>query len=426
MLYFARGSEIDSLGREALRKSVFEAFDKLGERKRVLIVPPDFTRFHSQAGILTQFAWEYYGDRIKAALPALGTHTPMSEGQIREMFGEMPLELFKPHDWRNDVMTLGAVPPEYVSEVTEGKLDFDWPVQVNKLLVEGEFDLILSIGQVVPHEVIGMANYNKNIFVGTGGSVAINRSHFVGAVYGMERIMGRADTPVRKLFNYGSDNFGHMLPQIVYVQSVVGRADDGEMVVRGLYVGDDIEVFNRAAELSLAVNFEMVDKPFKKCVVYLDPAEFKSTWLGNKAVYRTRMAMADGGELVILAPGVMEFGEDKQIDALIRKYGYFGTPQTLEAVKGNEDLRDNLGAAAHLIHGSSEGRFGITYAPGHLSREEIEGVGFEYADLSEVTARYNPAIMRDGFNTMPDGEEVFYISNPAIGLWSVRERFCDH
>lgn len=422
MLFFERGSLQDKLDAATMRKSLFNALNQLGERQRVLIVPPDFTRFHSQAGILTQFAWEYYGDKLKAVLPALGTHTPMTAGQISEMYGNMPQELFVAHDWRNDVVTLGNVPAEYVKELTEGKLDFEWPVQVNKLLLEGNFDLILSIGQVVPHEVIGMANYNKNIFVGTGGSVAINRSHFVGAVYGMERMMGRADTPVRRLFNYGSEHFGHMLPQIVYVQTVVGRSDDG-MVVRGLYVGDDIEVFNRAAALSQKVNFEMVPRPFTKCVVFLDPAEFKSTWLGNKAVYRTRMAMADGGALIVLAPGIREFGEDHQIDTLIRKYGYFGTPRTLAAVNENEDLRANLGAAAHLIHGSSEGRFSITYCPGHLTRQEIEGVGFQYADLATMTKKYDPAKLKDGYNTMPDGEEVFYISNPAIGLWSSRDRF---
>ncbi|MDR2849984.1 MAG: lactate racemase domain-containing protein [Verrucomicrobiota bacterium] len=423
MLYTAIGAAGDRLDRPQMKQALFDALDKLGPRNKVLALPPDFTRFHSQAGLLTQYVWEYYGDRLTAVLPALGTHSPMTETQIREMFGDMPPALFKPHDWRNDVVTLGTVPPAYVKEITEGKLDFEWPVQVNRLLVEGGFDLILSVGQVVPHEVIGMANYNKNLFVGTGGAVAINRSHFVGAVYGMERIIGRADTPVRKLFNYGSDHFGHLLPQTVYVQTVVGRADNGGTAVRGLYVGDDIEVFNRAAALALEVNFELVPKPFKKCVVYLDPSEFKSTWLGNKAVYRTRMAMADGGELLILAPGVKEFGEDKQIDALIRKYGYFGTPATLEAVKANADLQENLGAAAHLIHGSSEGRFGITYAAGHLTREEVEGAGFRYADINEATARYNPATLKDGINVLPGGEEIFYISNPAIGLWSVRERF---
>lgn len=425
MIYYERGFAKDALDAAVLKQGLFVALDALGPRQRVLAIPPDFTRFHSQAGLLTQLVYEYYGDRLAAVLPALGTHSTMTPEQIREMFGDMPSSLFKLHDWRHDVVTLGTVPSAYVSEITEGKLDFEWPVQVNRLLVEGGFDLILSLGQVVPHEVVGMANYNKNIFVGTGGSTAINRSHFVGAVYGMERIMGRADTPVRKLFNYGSDHFGSALPHLVYVQTVVGRTDRGGMSVRGMYVGDDVEVFNRAAALSLDVNVEMLEQPLEKCVVYLDPSEFKSTWLGNKAVYRTRMAMADGGELLILAPGVKEFGEDRQIDALIRKYGYFGTEKTLAAVQQHDDLRDNLGAAAHLIHGSSEGRFNITYAPGHLTREEIEGAGFAYADLGEMLKHYAPASLHDGVNELPDGESVFYISNPAIGLWAVHERFQD-
>jgi len=422
MLFHEEGGTERVISSEELRQTVFAILEKLGPRQNVLAVPPDFTRFHSRAGEITRYVWEYYGDRLTAILPALGTHSPMTDAQIHEMFGDVPRRLFRDHDWRNDVVTLGVVPGDYVKSITEGRIDYDWPAQVNRLLVEGGFDLILSIGQVVPHEVIGMANYNKNIFVGTGGSEGINKSHFVGAAYGMERIMGRAGNPVRAIFNYASEHFAKELP-IVYIQTVVGRAKTGGLAIRGLYAGPDIDCFNKAAELSLAVNFEMVPAPLKKVVVWLDPSEFKSTWLGNKAIYRTRMAMADGGELIILAPGVKEFGEDPTIDRLIRKYGYFGTPKTLEAVKANQELRDNLGAAAHLIHGSSEGRFSITYAPGHLTRAEIEGAGFIYGDPAELGRRYDPAALKDGFNTLPDGEEIFYISNPAIGLWAVKERF---
>ena len=325
------------------------------------------------------------------------------------------------HDWRNGLVTLGEVPASFVREQSEGALDFSWPAQVDKLLVEGGFDLILSIGQVVPHEVIGMANYNKNVFVGTGGAEGINKSHFLGAVYGMERIMGRADTPVRRVLNYASDHFATHLP-IVYVQTVMAKNAAGKLVVRGLYIGDDVECFERASELSLKVNFVMMDREIKKAVVYLDPGEFQSTWLGNKSVYRTRMALADGGELIVLAPGVREFGEDPDIDKLIRKYGYCGTPRRWKLVKNNPDLAANLSAAAHLIHGSSEGRFKITYCPGHLTREEVESVNFRYAPLDEMTSRYDPAKLQDGFNTV-DGEEIFYISNPALGLWAYRGRF---
>ena len=421
-LFFSDGSPTTELSSIEIRAGLREALAKLGERKKVLAVPPDFTRFHSKAGELTEMVWEFYGDKLTDILPALGTHTAMPDHQIATMFGKTPRERFRVHDWRNDIVTLGEVPGEFMREVSEGKLDYAWPAQVNKLLRDGGHDLILSIGQVVPHEVVGMANGSKNIFIGTGGVLGIHRSHFLGAVYGMERMMGHADTPVRRVLNYASEHFGKLLPQIVYVQTVVNKNAQGDLVMRGMFIGDDNECFERAAELSLKCNFLMMDREIKKAVVYLDPHEFHSTWLGNKSIYRTRMALADDAELIVLAPGVKEFGEDKQIDVLIRKYGYCGTPATLEAVKTDADLAGNLSAAAHLIHGSSEGRFTIRYCPGHLTREEIEGVHFEYGDLAEYAAKYNPEKMADGWNVV-NGEEIFFISNPGLGLWAFEGRF---
>jgi nickel-dependent lactate racemase len=419
-LYCAVGSAESDLSPQRLKDLLAESLAKLGVRKSVLAVPPDQSREHSRAGELTRYAWEYYGERLKAVLPALGTHTAMRPAQIARMFGEVPQSLFRVHNWRADVETLGEVPAEFIREQSEGKLNYAWPAQVNRLISQGGFDLILSIGQVVPHEVIGMANYNKNILVGTGGPAGINRSHYLGAVYGMERIMGRAANPVRNVLNYASEHFLQHLP-IVYVLTVVGRKTGGGLAVRGLYIGDDIECFNLAAALSLKVNFEILDKPITKAVVYLDPREFHSTWIGNKAVYRTRMALADGAELIILAPGVKEFGEDKTIDTLIRKYGYRGTPATLEAVDAHADLAADLSAAAHLIHGSSEGRFKITWCPGSLSKEEIEGVGFSYGDLNSMLTRYDPQKLSLGLDQV-EGEEIFFISNPGLGLWAHRNR----
>jgi len=419
-LYCAIGSVDTDLSPRQLNDLLAENLGKLGRRNKVLAVPPDQSREHSRAGELTRYAWQYYGERLKAILPALGTHTAMRPDQIAHMFGQVSQDLFRVHNWRTDIETLGEVPAEYIREQSEGKLSYAWPAQVNKLISQGGFDLILSIGQVVPHEVIGMANYSKNILVGTGGREGINRSHYLGAVYGMERIMGRAVNPVRNVIQYASDRFLQHLP-IVYVLTVVGRGTNNALAVRGLYIGDDVECFSLASELSLKVNFEMLDEPIKKAVVYLDPREFHSTWLGNKAIYRTRMALADGAELVILAPGVKEFGEDKTIDGLIRKYGYRGTPATLKAVESNADLASDLSAAAHLIHGSSEGRFTITWCPGHLTREEIEGVGFEYGDLATMLKRYDPGKLSHGYNQV-DGEEVFFIANPGLGLWAHRSR----
>ena len=415
-LYCDTGDVGTDLSQQQLRDLLVESLAKLGKRNRVLVVPPDQSRVHSRAGDLTRYAWEYYGDQLQAVLPALGTHAAMNPEQLARMFGAMPTELFRVHNWRTDVETLGEVPAEFILEQSEGKLSYAWPAQVNRLVARGGFDLIVSIGQVVPHEVIGMANYNKNILVGTGGRESINRSHYLGAVYGMERIMGRAENPVRNILNYASDRFLRHLP-IVYVLTVVGRATDERLAMRGLFIGDDIECFHRAAALSLKVNFETLETPIQKAVVYLDPHEFHSTWLGNKAIYRTRMALADGAELIILAPGIREFGEDRTIDALIRKYGYRGKPATLAAVTANAHLANDLSAAAHLIHGSSEGRFTIRLCPGHLTKDEVEGVGFEYGDLKTMLTRYNPQTLRYGNNRV-DGEEIFFISNPGLGLWA--------
>ena len=420
-LFLDIGSEQSDLSSVDLKNGLFHALLALGKRDRVLAIPPDMTRFHSGAGQLASNAYEFYGERLRTVLPALGTHAPMTPGQITKMFGNIPIELFRAHNWRKDVVTLGEVPSEYVHEQSEGKLNYTWPVQINRLLVEGRFDLILSIGQVVPHEVIGMANYNKNILVGTGGPDSINRSHFLGAVYGMERIMGRADNPVRRVLNYASSHFIQHLP-VVYVLTVVGRNEDGRLAIRGLFIGDDDECFLKASELSLKVNFFMLDSEIRKAVVYLDPEELRSTWLGNKAIYRTRMALRDGAELIVLAPGVKEFGEDATIDRLIRKHGYFGTPATLAAVENDPELAANLGAAAHLIHGSSEARFTITYCPGGLSRKEISSAGFGYEDFESMAKKYDPRKLKYGYNQV-EGEEIFFVPNPGLGLWAYRERF---
>jgi nickel-dependent lactate racemase len=420
-LFLELGSETHELSLAELAEGLHRALDVLGRRSRVLAIPPDFTRYYSRAGELTAAAYQYYGEELRAVLPAVGTHAPVSPEQREKMFAGVPPALFHHHDWRNDVVRLGEVPSAYVRELSEGKLDYGWPVEVNRLIVEGNFDLILSIGQVVPHEVVGMANYNKNILVGTGGPESIHRSHYLGAVYGMERVMGRADNPVRQLLNYADDRFLRPFP-LVYVLTVVATNEAGDIVTRGLFIGDDLECFQKAAALALRANFVMLDTPVRKAVVYLDPGEFRSTWLGNKAIYRTRMALDDGAELIVLAPGVKEFGEDATIDKLIREFGYRGTPVTLEAVKKNPELAANLSAAAHLIHGSSEGRFGITYCPGGLSRQEVTAAGFQYQDPKCAMAKYNPSALKLGYNRV-DGEEVFFVPNPGLGLWAHGGRF---
>jgi nickel-dependent lactate racemase len=416
MIYYAAAGPERELTRDDIREALKTALDSFSIRKRVLILPPDITRAHSGAGMITELLWQQFGRKVRSILPALGTHAPMEKTELTKMFGSVPFNLFREHKWRTDVDVLGRVPSEFISEVTSGKLNFDYPVQVNRLLSSGNHDLIISVGQVVPHEVTGMANYNKNVFVGCGGSEAINKSHFIGAVYGIENILGTIDNPVRSILNKASEMTAGKLP-LLYILTVVSPDEEGVLKIRGLYVGDDIECFRQAATLSVMVNFTTLPERLKKVVVYLDPEEFRSTWLGNKSIYRTRMAIADQGELVVLAPGVKTFGEDKAIDSLIRKYGYRTTPEILSFVDGNPDLKENLSAAAHLIHGSPENRFKVTYAPGFLTRNETESVGYSFGDINSLMKKYEPRGLKTGFHTASDGEEFYFISNPATGLW---------
>ena len=394
---------------------------------RVLVIPPDFTRFHSNAGFITNFYYHYFADRGAEVdiLPALGTHVPVDETQWTRMFGDIPYSRMIVHHWRTDVVELGVVPSEAVREITDGLWSDPVPVEVNRLVMDPKYDLVISPGQVVPHEVIGMANHAKNIFVGVGGSGMINASHMIGAVCGMEKAMGRDHTPVRRLFDYGMEHFLYGKRPVLFCLTVT-TAPDGRICTHGIFAGEGRKCLEDAVKLAQERNIDYVEHGIVKCVVYLDPSEFTSTWLGNKAVYRTRMAMADGGELIVLAPGVRHFGEDETNDALIRKYGYKGRLQTLEVFRSPEaaDLRANMGVAAHLIHGSSDGRFSITYCVKEITREEIEGVGFKSADYDEMARKYDPARLRYGYNTV-DGEEIYFIPNPALGLWINRERFND-
>jgi len=409
---------------EACTHLIAEARTRIqSDLKRVLLLPPDLTRAHSGAGKITELLYTELtaaGAHVEV-IPTLGQHVPHTEAENKWMFGAVPHERIFAHDWRDGVTHLGTVPASLVAETTGGVADWDIPVDLNSKLMTEQWDLVINIGHVVPHEVLGFANHNKNYFIGLGGKETICAAHIAAAVYGIENNLGCLVTPLRACFNYAEDHFLESLPD-VYIQIVMQRDADNKLVTSGLFIGDDLETYLAAARRSREQNITAFDKPVKKIVAVMQEDEFRATWVANKAVYRTRMAIADGGELLIIAPGVERFGEQPEVDALIRKYGYKGTPSTLAQYKTEADMQAIPHGVAHLIHGSSEGRFTITYAPGHLSKAEIEQVGYQYADLAEMQARYNPQTMKEGWNTMPDGEEVFYISTPSAGLWTTREK----
>ena len=414
-----RGSATDDVTADDASEMLDELLAGSGPLGRVLLLPPDQTRSDSWAGPLTCMLHAKlladFGSEV-TVLPTIGTHKPMRDDQLAAMYPGIPREAFAVHDWRGGVVGLGEVPAEFVREATGGLVDFAVPVQVARTVAEGGWDRMFSVGQLVPHEVIGIANGNKNLFVGAGGKAIIDRTHYIGAAFGMERVMGRTDTPVRRVLNYAEDHLAGHLP-VTYVLTVRQKDESGTLRTRGLYLGEGRDGFAAGAELARQVNvYPMPDRP-ERVVVHLDPKKYDSTWLGNKAIYRTRMAIADGGTLEVIAPGVHSFGEDEGIDALIRKYGYRGTRHTIDLVAANADLRENLSAAAHLMHGSADGRFAVRYAAAGLSDEEVRGVGFEPADCAALTAHYRPATRSTGWHT-DDRGRYFFIADPGLGLWA--------
>lgn len=410
---------------QLLEQTVAEARKRIcGTPKRVLLLPPDITRMHSGAGWITEVFYNLLKDEADVhVIPTLGQHEPHTREQNLQMFGSIPHERIHPHDWRGGVVRLGEVPADYVKQVSGGVADWAIPVFLNKLLMEGKWDLIINIGHVVPHEVLGFANHNKNYFIGLGGKDTICAAHMMAACCGIENNLGNLLTPVRQCFNKAEDELLGHLPDL-YVQVVLARDPSGHLVHTGVHIGDDLETYLSAARQAREQNINVFDEPLKKVVCVMQGDEFFSTWVANKAVYRTRMAMADGGELIIIAPGLKRFGEQPDVDAFIRKYGYCGTPRVMEQYRKNADMQDLAHASAHLIHGSSEGRFTITYAPGHLTKAEVEGVNFKYADLKETLTRYPIDKLHEGFNDV-NGERVFFIPTPSAGLWSTRARLYD-
>ncbi len=418
--------EEGKLSRECILELTHRAADESRARikkdpKRVLLLPPDITRAHSGSGWITEELYKIFSHTADVHLiPTLGQHVPHTPEQNRWMFGSVPEEKIHAHDWKNGSRTIGEIPAEYVREVSEGRADWAIPVSLNTLLLDGEWDLILNVGHVVPHEVLGFANHNKNYFIGLGGKPMICASHMMAACCGIENNLGCLITPLRDCYNRAETEFLGHLPD-AYLEVVMAYDEAGKLGHTGFYVGDDLETYLDAARASRTQNITVVP-PLKKVVAVMQGDEFYSTWVANKAVYRTRMAMADGGELLILAPGLERFGEQPDVDELIRKYGYTGTENIMKLWKTEPILQNLTHGTAHLIHGSSEGRFRITYAPGHLSEADMKSVNFGYADLAEMQRRYDPAVMKNGFNTMPDGEEVYYISTPSAGLWATKEK----
>jgi nickel-dependent lactate racemase len=395
----------------------------LGDAQRVLIVPPDFTRLHSFAGEIVNLIMASFGDRVAGVLPATGTHRPMTREEISTMYGFVPTELIRERDWRRSAVRVGELSASEVREVTAGLLDESVPIEIDRALLDPSVDLILSLSQVVPHEVVGLSGHAKNLLVGAGGPSMVNVSHYLGALVGIEEVLGRIATLPRELLERAMDRAMRSLRRVSYLHVVVG-ADPDRPTRRtpiGWYGGEDRAPFRLAARHAQRENITVLQEPVDRAVVFVDPQVYQSTWLANKAIYRTRMAIRDGGELIVVAPGVSHFGEDSKADALIRRIGYRGRDYALGRMAVDPELAGERSVVAHSLHGSSEGRFTIAYAATQLTKDELQSVGFEAAPVDRWSRYFFGDTHPMGVHEI-EGVTTLFVDDPGQGLWMSRDR----
>jgi nickel-dependent lactate racemase len=323
--------------------------------ERVLAIIPDKTR-DDNTHVLFPLAADFLAQRGVASFDALvaqGTHPPMSPAQKLAKIGcaSFAGQLFD-HHWDNagELITLGELSATTVSELTRGLIEQSVPVTVNKLLAPGVYDTVLVFGATVPHEVAGFAGGAKYFFPGVAGPELTHTTHWLGALAGIENIIGEVETPTRKLIEAAAELIA---ARVISLNSVVSRDADGSLVTYALFTGDIRESFRRAAELSRRVHIRYTGRKYQKVVALLDP-HYDEMWVGGKASYKLGAIVEDGGELIVYAPHLNKLS--KTHGALIEKYGYAPLEVVRDMLGASPELRENLCIAAHLAHVAYAGR----------------------------------------------------------------------
>jgi len=342
-----------------LRAIVEQALLTVGPGARVLAIIPDKTR-DDNTDLLFPFAAEILAARGAEqfdALVAQGTHMPMTEEEKRAKVGlgegtSLPLlgNIFD-HQWNRpeELVDLGELSAERVSELTGGLINESVRVNLNRLLAPGRYDTVLIFGATVPHEVAGFAGGAKYFFPGVAGPDLTHATHWLGALASIERVIGRVETPTRHMIEAAAE----LVPaRVISINSVVTRGDDERLRTHALYCGDVREAFRRAAEVSGQVHIKYTGRKYDRVVALLDE-HYDELWVGGKASYKLGGIIEEGGELVIYAPHLRAISETHGL--LIEKYGYAPIDRVREMVALSTELRSNLAVAAHLAHVSYAG-----------------------------------------------------------------------
>jgi nickel-dependent lactate racemase len=335
-----------------LRESVRGALRGIAPGARVLAVIPDRTRDDNTDLLFPMLsqALKERGATQFDALVAQGTHPAMTEAEKRAKIGaglaDLPLvgTIFDHHwDRPSELITLGTIGRAEVSSLSGGLMAQDVPVQLNARLAPGAYDYIFVVGATVPHEVAGFAGGSKYFFPGVAGPELTHLTHWLGALATIERVIGRVDTPTRRVIEAAADR---VTTPVIAFTSVSTRSGSG-LSTHALFTGGLRETVRQAAAVSAQVHVRYTGRRYRRVIALLDE-HYDELWVGGKASYKLGGVIEDGGELVIYAPHLT--GISTTHGRLIEKYGYAPLETVREMVEGSDELRANLCVAAHLAH----------------------------------------------------------------------------
>jgi len=380
--------------------------------RRVLVLIPDGTRTMPM-GMMFELLGRALHPRVAALdyLVALGTHSPMDDGQLSRLLGTTVRDghagqarVFN-HRWDDErtFVSLGSIPRAEIEELTGGRLSADVPVALNRLVVE--YDHVIICGPVFPHEVAGFSGGTKYLFPGIAAPEIIHFTHWLGALITNYDVIGTIDTPVRAVI----DRAASLVPTPLSLVALVVTHEG----VRGVSIGTPREAWRRAAELSARTHVRWVDKPLQQ-VLSVMPEMYDDLWVAAKGAYKMEPAMADGGEIIIYAPHVRAVSHVH--GALIEEIGYhcrdyfvkqwdrFG--QYPGGILAHSTHVKGLGTY-DLANGLECPRIQVTLATG-IGPDVCRRINLGYRDPATIDLPDWPADVESGRLKVPRAGELLY------------------
>ncbi len=385
------GSETKTLSEDQVRGLLETALSNADLKdKRVLVIIPDGTR-SAPIPLMFRLLYGVLGEQVARLdyLIALGTHQPMSEAAITKLVGAGPAERAAHypksevynHRWDDPMnfQTVGVISSAAMQELTDGLVARETPIALNRMI--HDYDALLIVGPVFPHEVAGFSGGAKYLFPGIAGREIIDSTHWLGALATSYETIGVKDTAVRRVLHYGARFVADKKP-VVCLKLVMQKSS-----LHGLFIGDFVTAWEAAADLSAKLNIIYKPQSFKS-VLSLPSVQYDDLWTAAKAMYKTEPVVADGGEVIIYAPHLKDVSVTH--GAEIERVGYHVRDYFLGQWEAFKDLSWTV--LAHSTHvrgagtfeaGTEKPRIAVTLATG-IPEEVCKRINLGYRDPLEL------------------------------------------